>query len=81
MAEVVPFPMARRRAYVARQAAHIATMNDLSGERYLRKQVEMQADVMARRGVAPEVIARECATLRTAVRGALWVLVMQGGTA
>jgi hypothetical protein len=34
---------------------------------------------MLRRGLAPEVVAREARSLELAIRTRLWVIVMQGG--
>lgn len=81
MAEVIPFPLAARRRFVARQAAVALRMKAESGERHILRTVEQQREILARKGVRHETIAHECAALEAAIRTALWKAVMTGGVA
>jgi hypothetical protein len=78
MAEVVPFPLTRRRAYIANQAHHALCMRPESGERHIQRQVLMQADVLRRKGVAEHLIERETQCMETAIRASLQRLLMGG---
>jgi uncharacterized protein DUF6074 len=71
MAEIVPFPLTRRRAFVAKQAAHAAWMRPAAAERYVRYQVQLQGDTMRRKGVPEDLVQRELKCFETAVRVAL----------
>ena len=72
MAEVVFFPLARRRAFIERHARLIASMSAAAGERHLVRQLEIQFDVLERKGVACDVIEREVLSLgRATVSGLL----------
>jgi hypothetical protein len=76
-AHVLPFPRARHRTFVRRHAAHVAAMGRNAGERYLANQLKVQRETMTRRGIAPELIERECRSLEAAIRVALWWIVMR----
>ncbi|WP_454917293.1 DUF6074 family protein [Xanthobacter sediminis] len=76
MSIVVPFPRARDRTFVRRHAAHIATLKPDRGERYLAKQLQIQADTLARRGVAPAIIGEHIKALESAIRAELWRVVL-----
>ncbi|UPK28388.1 DUF6074 family protein [Bradyrhizobium sp. 195] len=68
MAEVVPFPITRRRAFIARQAHVAAGMRPEAGERYIQHQLNTQAASMRRKGVADFVIQRELNSMELAIR-------------
>jgi hypothetical protein len=72
VADVVPFPLARRHAFVERHARLIATMRPDAGERYLDRQLSFQAGNLGRKGIGPHIIEREVAALDSAIRAALW---------
>ena len=55
---VVPFPLARRRAFIERHARLIATMRPETGERYLDRQLQIQFENLQRRGFDARII--EC---------------------
>lgn len=81
MAEVLPFPPARRRGFVQRQAARAAEMSPGAGERHLAQQIQIQRDTMVRRGIDPEIVEREMRKLETALRNVLWRVVLTPGGA
>ena len=81
MAQVIPFPLAARRAFVMRQADVVLSMKPESGERHIVRAVDQQREIMARKGVAPDIINRECASLEAAIRTALWRAVLTPGGA
>ncbi|MCK1753803.1 hypothetical protein IVA78_00830 [Bradyrhizobium sp. 137] len=59
MAEVLPFPIARRRDFIRKQATHAARMNPDAAVRYVERQLLAQRDSMRRRGIAETLIDRE----------------------
>jgi hypothetical protein len=75
-AAVVPFPLARRGAFIQKQANRAAEMNADAGERHIQQQIKIQADAMRRRGIDEDLIAREMKCMETAVRAALWKAVL-----
>ena len=74
-AEVIPYPITRRWAFVAKQADHAAWMRPTAAERYIQHQIKVQGDTMRRKGVAEDLIQRELRCLETAIRAALWKAV------
>ncbi|MGN6285199.1 MAG: DUF6074 family protein [Afipia sp.] len=79
MAEIIPFPLAHRRAFVERHARLIAGMSAEAGERHLIRQLEIQFDTLARKGVNCDLVEREVVALRNAIRAALWSAVLTPG--
>ncbi|PSO29838.1 DUF6074 family protein [Bradyrhizobium sp. MOS002] len=77
-AAVFPFPLARRRDMIARQARYAAELSADAGERHIAHQVKLQADAMRRKGVSEDLIAREIACMDRAIR-ALLERAMSGG--
>lgn len=80
-AVIVPFPLVRRRSFIARQAHSMAIRSDDPAMRYLQQQLRLQADTLARRGIAPDLVASEIHSLEWAIRVELGrqVLSSQGG--
>ncbi|MBR0697742.1 DUF6074 family protein [Bradyrhizobium lablabi] len=78
MADVIPFPVTRRQAFVFKQAEHAALMNPDAGERYVLRQVKVQRDAMRRKGVPEQLIERELRSLENAIRDALQRLLIGG---
>jgi len=72
MAEVFAFPIARRRAFILRQATRVAELNPVAGERYIQQQMNCQADSMRRKGISEQQIAFETIAMEEAIRSALW---------
>ena len=77
MAEIVPFPLTRRRAFISRHAARIADAAPKTGEKLLAHQIRQQAAALARKGVAADIVERECRALEAAIRAELWRVVLQ----
>jgi hypothetical protein len=73
---VIPFPITKRRGFAERQARTAASYSSQSGERYIQRQLNIQAEMLRRRGVADGLIAREMRALETAIRAELSRLVM-----
>ena len=69
-AVVYPFPIIRRGAYIAKQAAHAALMNPDAGVRYLQHALDVQADTMRRRGIDEDLVQRELRCMASAIRAA-----------
>ena len=82
MAVIVPFPIVRRRDFVLRNAARIAEAQPKTAEKLLTHTINVQVETMARRGIAPSLIAREARALENAVRSEIWrLVVLEGDTA
>ena len=69
---IVPFPLTRRRDFVLRNAARMADAQPKTAEKLLAHAVQVQVDTMTRRGIAPDLIAREAKALENAIRVELW---------
>src|SRR3954451_19938738 len=76
---LVPFPLARRRAFIERHARVIATMRPEAGERYLDRQLQIQLENLQRRGIDLDTINREIVAMDAAIRAALWRAVITRG--
>jgi len=82
VAVIVPFPIVRRRDFVLRNAARIAEAQPKTAEKLLTHTINVQVETMARRGIAPSLIAREARALENAVRSEIWrLVVLEGDTA
>ncbi|MBO4227223.1 DUF6074 family protein [Bradyrhizobium neotropicale] len=81
MAEVVPFPLIRRRAFIFKQAAHACEMNPDAGDNYIRHQIKIQGDSLRRKCIAEDVIERELKCLEVAIRCTMVSQQMQPGGA
>jgi hypothetical protein len=76
---VIPFPLARRRAFIDRHARLISTMRPEVGERYLDRQLQIQFENLQRRGFDLDTINREIVAMDAAIRAALWRAVITRG--
>jgi hypothetical protein len=76
---VIPFPLARRRAFIDRHARQIAAMRPEVGERYLDRQLQIQFENLQRRGIDLDTINREIVAMDAAIRAALWRAVVTRG--
>jgi hypothetical protein len=65
---VLPFPIARRRAFIRKQVSHAALINPKAGVRYLQHQLRIQADSMRRKGIAEDLVQRELRFMRRALQ-------------
>jgi hypothetical protein len=83
-ASVVPFPLIKRVHFVRRTAARVAEASPKTAEKLLAVAIQQQADTLTRKGVAPNLIAREVKALESALRAQLWHLILRrppGGAA
>jgi len=80
-AEIIPFPLVRRRAFIQRRAARIAEASAKTAGKLLAHSVRVQVDTMRRRGIAGAAIAREAKALEAALRYEQWRLGRQRGGA
>lgn len=67
-AVVVPFPLARRRDLIWRQAQYASQLSRDAAEGHIARQVRTQADVMRRKGVDEALIEHECRCFENAIR-------------
>jgi hypothetical protein len=79
MAQVLPFPIYRRRSFIERQAQCAAALNPDACERHISRQMQVQRDVMLRKGVDPVRADRELKSMEAAIRAALWRTVLTPG--
>lgn len=79
MATILPFPLARRRLMIEKQARYAAEINSDAAERHIQQQLKIQADSMRRRGIDEDIIARELRCMETAIRAALCRVSMGQG--
>jgi hypothetical protein len=68
---VIPFPLARRRDFVWRQANQMARMRPDKANEYLRRQLEQQRSILQRKGIRPERIETELDALARTILAAL----------
>jgi hypothetical protein len=78
MAQIVPFPAVRRIGLIRNMARVMATYRTDAAERTLQARLDATRNAMLRRGITPEVAAREVRSLELAIRTKLWTIVMQG---
>ncbi|MDB5596250.1 MAG: hypothetical protein JWM36_3211 [Hyphomicrobiales bacterium] len=71
MAIIVPFPTIRRRAFIERQAHRASCLSPESGEKHIRRQLDIQSETMARKGIHAAQIEHERITLEAAIRAEL----------
>jgi hypothetical protein len=74
--KIVPFPIARRRGLITKLAAQMLGRPVDAAELHLQQQLRRQRQVLARKGVAEPLIARELFALEAAVRTELWRWVL-----
>lgn len=67
-AKIVPFPLAKRRQLIARQARYAAALSTDAAERHIAQQLPTQADAMRRKGVELNLIQHELKSMETAIR-------------
>jgi hypothetical protein len=79
MHEIVPFPLARRLDFIERHARLVASMSADVGEGHIQRQLEIQRQTLARKGVAAPAIEHELNSLASAIRAALWRVVLTNG--
>jgi hypothetical protein len=70
-AAIVPFPLTRRRKFIARQVNRASKLNEAASEKHILGQLKIQADVMRRRGIEEDLVAHELKCMESAIRSAL----------
>jgi len=78
-AQMIPFPLARRRDFVSGLAGQVASRTAAAGDLHLLQQLDRQRDVLARKGIPKAAIERELSSLSSAVRAELWRLLLGSG--
>ena len=73
---IVPFPQTRRRRFIARTAARLASAHAKTAEKLLVATLNQQAQAMARKGIPRHLIERERRNLESAIRTELWHRVL-----
>jgi hypothetical protein len=82
MAEIVPFPLARRRLLVTKCARRMLELDATTADEHLQRQLQVQADTMGRRGIAVDLIDRQLKSMESAVRAEIWrAMFALGGAA
>lgn len=81
MAEIVPFPLARRADLVRRQAALFAGLGQRAAENGLCHMLEIQRRVLLRRGIDDREADRQVLALEGAIRAHVWRLILVPGDA
>jgi hypothetical protein len=76
---VLPFPLARRRDLIWRQAQYASQLSREAAEGHIARQSKTQADVMRRKGVDEALIEHECRCFETAIRVAMCRSIGLGG--
>jgi len=81
MAEILPFPLARRRGFVWRQAHWYAEQPHAAAEKNLTHQLTVQRQTLEKRGIDHRRISAEVEALEHAIRAAVCRIMLQGGGA
>jgi hypothetical protein len=76
MAEIVAFPLTCRIGSIRRLARMMASYSPEGAECALATPLRQQYAALLRRGIAPEVAAREVRSFELAMRAQLWRLVL-----
>lgn len=77
-ASVLPFPAVRRSGFAQRHACRMAELSPDAAERHLQRQLRIQAETMARKGIAMPLIEAELNQLESAIRAALLSAIVGG---
>ena len=75
-AQLVPFPMARRRALVQKLARQMLDRSPAAADKHLDVELRRHRAVLERRNFAPAIVTAQLKALEAAVRTELWRLVM-----
>jgi hypothetical protein len=81
VSRVIPYPLAKRRTFIKKQANYIANAAPKTMERLLAHTLQVQADTMTKRGIAPDLIAAEIKALEMVLRIELGRRRHHGGAA
>ena len=77
-AEIIPYPIVRRTAFIRRHAARMADLRESTAEKHLRTQLDLQRKTMLKRGIPAPEIDRQIQSAEAAIRAELWRLVIVG---
>jgi hypothetical protein len=67
-AEILPFPLVRRAGFARRHAAIMAETTPAKADAHLNRQLDIQRQVLHRRGVDPQIIDQQIAALEAQIR-------------
>jgi len=81
VAEVIPFPLARRVDFVWRQADYALSLKPAKGEAHIERELEKQRQSLLRKGAHPKAVDRECRSAEAAIRAAMWNMTFSRGGA
>jgi hypothetical protein len=81
MAQILPFPLAKRAGLIRKQARFFLSQPHGPAEKNLAAQLDVQRQALHRRSVTPEVIEAEVAALEVAIRAEAWRQTLFGGAA
>ncbi|MDE3179294.1 MAG: hypothetical protein KGM47_06495 [Acidobacteriota bacterium] len=77
-ATIIPFPLAKRRQMIVRQARYAAVLSADAAERHIAHQLRLQADAMRRKGIESHLIEGELKSMEMAIRKLLACAVFGG---
>lgn len=80
-ARVLPFPLARRRPYVRRQAAQVARCTSDGATAYLRNQLAVQRSALLAKGIASELVEEVLGDAERVIRAEAASAYRWGGAA
>jgi hypothetical protein len=80
-ARIIPFPRVRDHGLVWRIARRMAELPPHTAEKHLAYQLRVQIETMQRRGISPDLIEQQRASVETAVRRELNHFDATGGAA
>lgn len=78
MAEVIPFPLARRVDLVRKHADLSFGMRAEVVGPHIDRQVDVQRQALLRKGCDPALVEQQCDSLRGAMHAEIWRIVMTG---
>ena len=74
-AKMLCFPLARRVAFVRKQANSMAMRSEALAEKYITLQMRLQAETLRNKGLGEGVIISEVASLERAIRAELALML------
>jgi hypothetical protein len=71
LAEILPFPRVKDRAFIRRHARRMIELGPRAAEKHLAVQLDVQRRTMARRGIDPALAEEQLQQIETAIRSEL----------
>lgn len=68
MAQILAYPLARRRGLIRKQGARLAGMPKQEAEKHLAYLLRLQGETLAKKGIEAAEVERQVSTLETAIR-------------